>query len=176
LAELELREAFKQERNACLIRLRHMEAYCNTLTTTDETSPAPARTVTETNRRELTQQYNTRDTMDRTHQSRINILREKQAQQLEALDQRQKAESTKLHDKLSLELEKLEQRFSEEDGRFEDVFGRRRKRLVRRWGIVEAILRGRLEAREDVAFGPLPVLLWPDAESPASSVLSKLQA
>ncbi|KAI9769442.1 MAG: hypothetical protein M1840_004145 [Geoglossum simile] len=185
LAELELRQAFKQERNACLIRLRHMEAYCDapnntktppTATTTSETSTAPIRTITETNRRELTQQYTTRDTMDRTHQSRINILREKQAQQLEALVQRQEAESTKLHDKSSLELEKLERRFEEEERRFEDVFGRRKERLVRRWGVMEAILRRRLEAKEKVEFGPLPTLLWPDTESPMASSLLGQQA
>ena len=162
-----------------------MEAYCDALnntkiptiaTTTSKTSPAPVRTITETNRRELTQQYNTRDTMDRTQQSRINILRERQAQQLEALAQRQEAEFTKLQDKLSSDKEKLELRFSEEEKRFDDVFGKRRERLVRRWGVVEVILRGRLEAREGVAFGPLPVLLWPDAESPTASVLLGQQA
>jgi uncharacterized protein YicC (UPF0701 family) len=162
-----------------------MEAYCdapnntktsNTDTTTSETSPAPVRTITESNRRELTQQYNTRDTMDRTHQSRINVLREKQAQQLGALVQRQEAESAKLHEKFSSELEKLERRFEEEEERFENVFQRRRERLVRRWGVMEAILRAKLEAKDGVAFGPLPVLLWPDAESPTPSALLAQQA
>jgi len=162
-----------------------MEAYCDTLnntktptisTTTSETSPAPARTITESNRRELTQQYNTRDNMDRTHQSRINVLREKQAKQLEALDQRQEAESAKLRDRFSLEQEKLERRFEEEEERFGNVFGSRRERLIRRWEVMEAILRVKLQAKEGVAFGPLSVLLWPDAESPTASVLLGQQA
>ncbi|KAI9776046.1 MAG: hypothetical protein M1839_000649 [Geoglossum umbratile] len=173
-AEFELRQTFNQERNACLIRLRHMEAYCDALnstkTTTSEPSPTstPVHTVTETNLRELAQQYNLRDTMDCTHQSRINILRERQAQQLEALAQRQEDECAKLHNKFTLELEKLEQRFEEEEARFEGVFRRRGERLAKRWGVVEGILRAKLEARDGMAFGPLPVLLWPDAESPTA--------
>ncbi|KAH0543798.1 hypothetical protein FGG08_001981 [Glutinoglossum americanum] len=174
-AEFELRETFEQERRACLIRIRHMEAYCAILgntqnlsppTTTTTTIPYPTRTITPSHIFELVQQYNIRDQMPHIHQSRINILRERQAQKFDALVQRQEGEFLKLYVRSLCELEELERRARDEEGMFEGVFTRRRERLVKRWGVIEEIERRRLEEGEGVGFGPLPALLWPDEDGP----------
>src|SRR5438270_13769088 len=74
-AEMELRTSLKQAERSVAIRLRHMEAYCDGLGRSAHGN-LPARTVTERDLRELGQQYNIRDDLERMHQSKINVMRE----------------------------------------------------------------------------------------------------
>ncbi|KAI9821476.1 MAG: hypothetical protein M1832_003323 [Thelocarpon impressellum] len=166
-AEMELREALTQEKKSCQVRLRHMEGYCDRI---NAKAAVPGRVVTERDLRELGQQYGLRDDMERMHQSRVNVLREKQAQQLEALAKRQDEEWQKVSEQLAADLEALEERFAREKKGFDAVFGRRRERLGKRWNAGEEILRKRVEERDGPKLGPLPPVEWHRPATPAETV------
>ncbi|KAI9842484.1 MAG: hypothetical protein M1838_003099 [Thelocarpon superellum] len=174
-AEMELREALVQEHKSCTVRLRHMEAYCDRVNTR---GLFPDRVITDRDLRELGQQYNLRNDMDRLHQSRINVLRDKQAQQLETLGKRQDEHLQQTRRTFTAELRALEERIAREEKGFTVVFGQRKERLSKRWAGAAEILRKKLEERDGVAYGPLPRLEWlfPGASSSASTpppVMSK---
>lgn len=162
-AEMELRESHQQAERSVRIRLRHMEAYCDGLGRTASGSN-PARVVTERDLRELGQQYNVRDDLERLHQSRINVMRDKQAKQMESLLIRQEDELEKLAAKRREELEALDESFANEEDRFTRVFHDRQLRLRRRWGIIEEMLRKTLEMEQKVKFAAMLPVSWPEPE------------
>jgi hypothetical protein len=159
-AEMELRATLKQAERSVQIRLRHMEAYCDGLGR-NATNTNQARVVTERDLRELGQQYNLRDDLDRLHQSKINVMRDKQAKQMEQLLIRQEEELEKLSNKQALEVEALEETFVVEEDAFGNIFKERRERLRRRWIIVEEIERKKLELEKKVRFAPMLPVEWP---------------
>lgn len=159
-AEMELRSTLKQAERSVRIRLRHMEAYCDGLGR-NGSSEAPARIVTERDLRELGQQYNLRDDLDRLHQSKINVMRDKQAKQMEQLLVRQDEELERLSNKQALEIEALEESFGAEEEVFGKVFEERRKRLRKRWVMKEEIERKKLELEKKVKFAPMAPVEWP---------------
>jgi len=163
-AEMELRATLKQSERSVQIRLRHMEAYCDGLGRS-ASGTNPARVVTERDLRELGQQYNIRDDLERLHQSKINVMRDKQAKQMENLIERQEEELEKLSVKQDEELETLEESFATEEEGFMKVFAERRKRLSRRWCLLEEIQRKKLEAEQGVKFAPMSVVEWPRVDS-----------
>ncbi|KAH8667599.1 hypothetical protein BGZ60DRAFT_409610 [Tricladium varicosporioides] len=162
-AEMELRANHKQAARSVKIRLRHMEAYCDGLGR-NASGPNPARVVTERDLRELGHQYNLRDDMERLHQSKINVMRDKQAKQMEQLLTRQEEELEKLGSKQDEELESLEESFVSEEESFYNIFRIRKSRLKRIWLINEEIARKRLEDNEGVKFAPMEPIEWPDKE------------
>ncbi|KAI9808594.1 MAG: hypothetical protein M1825_003744 [Sarcosagium campestre] len=158
-AEMDLRQTFLQERRACAVRLRHMEAYCSGYSAKNA---VPPRVVTDRDLRELHQQYRVRDGMDQAHENRINVLREKQAQRLEALEARQMDELERLKQRSALELEAMSAAFASEEDHFKKVFDDRRSRLLSRWKLVDAIARKQLELETGLAYGPLSPIQWPN--------------
>lgn len=163
-AEMELRATLKQSERSVRIRLRHMEAYCDGLGRAASGSN-PARVVTERDLRELGQQYNVKDDLERLHQSKINVMRDKQAKQMEQLLDRQEQEFETLAAKHAKELEVLEASFEEEDTELQKVFSERRSRLSKRWDLTEEIERTNLTAKTGFAFAPMPTIEWPDQGS-----------
>ncbi|CZR65649.1 related to ariadne-2 protein [Phialocephala subalpina] len=159
-AEMELRATLKQAERSVRIRLRHMEAYCDGLGR-NGSSEAPVRIVTERDLRELGQQYNLRDDLDRLHQSKINVMRDKQAKQMEQLLVRQEEELERLSNKQAVEIEGLEEGFGTEEEAFSKAFKQRRERLRRRWAIVEEIERKKLEVEKKVKYAPMVPVEWP---------------
>lgn len=141
-AEMDLRESLKQAERSVQIRLRHMEAYCDGL---GRTANGPSRVVTERDLRQLGEQYRVRDDLDRLHQSKINVMRDKQAKQMEQLLQRQEEEVVNLATKQDLELEALDESFVAEETEFLRVFRTRKERMLKRWEIVEEVERKGLE-------------------------------
>lgn len=158
-AEMELRATLKQAERSVRIRLKHMEAYCDGLGR-EAHGNIPARVVTERDLRELGKQYGLRDNLERSHQAKINVMREKQGKEMERLLGRQEEELQKLAIKQAEELENLEDGFVEEEDGFCAVFEARRERLRRRWGVTEEILRARLEKELRVKFGKLESIEW----------------
>lgn len=158
-AEMELRASLKQAERSVKIRLRHMEAYCDGLGR-DASGTNPSRIVTERDLRELGNQYNIRDDLERTHQSKINVMREKQGKQMEQLLCRQEDELHKLAVKQAEELEGLEEGFVAGEDTFHAVFGARKERLGRRWKIAEEVLRKKLEEEYGSKFGALDDVEW----------------
>jgi hypothetical protein len=162
-AEMELRASLKQSERSVQIRLRHMEAYCDGLSCSSD-GLNPARVVTEQDLRELGQQYNLRDDLERLHQSRINVMREKQSKQMEQLLSRQEEEVERLTQKQVEELDAQEEVFGAEEEKFMQLFRERRQRLERRWALVNEMTRKRLEKDTGLKFAKLPELDWPDPD------------
>ncbi|KAL8866582.1 MAG: hypothetical protein Q9198_008832, partial [Flavoplaca austrocitrina] len=63
---------------------------------------------------------------------------------------------------LATTLQKLETTCQLETQMLTEEFAERRKRLVSRWSLAEAILRKRLENDTGEAYGALPPILWDD--------------
>lgn len=156
-AEADLHRTLKLERQGCETRLRHMQAYCNPGFTIEG---MPARTVTKKDRRQLEQQQHVCNGIDNLHASRINVLRERQAKQLERIAAKQEAELEKLGDDLGQEMADLDAACEAEAVRLRREFSERKDRLVARWTLAEAIERRRLEISTGETYGPLPVIPW----------------
>ena len=116
-AELELERSLTSQRKACETKLKYMEAYCNG--GRESTEPRylpdeknyPARRVTEEDYRKLVEQYHLRNGMDTLHKSRINVLREQQAQQANRITMRQDGELeglSKRHERETLKYKQIE--------------------------------------------------------------------
>ncbi|KZF20424.1 hypothetical protein L228DRAFT_240946 [Xylona heveae TC161] len=153
--EMEQRTSLEQQYKSCLVRLKHMEAYCYGPTGKD------GRVVTDRNLRDLRQQYKTRDDMDRLHEAKINVLRERQAKQLEALTDKQEDEYNRMEERNKQEFDSLRKAFADENSEFAQVFENRKQALVARWILAEDILRKKLEEKHHLDFGPLPPVEFP---------------
>lgn len=156
-AEVDLHEKLQVEKKRCDTRLRHMQAYCYP---TAAAADMPERTVTSRDYQYLEQQRYIRAGIDQLHAARINVLREKQAKQLERISAKQEAEMATLLETQSEEIAELDKRLAEEESVLVTEFGERRTRLVKRWKLAEAIQRRRLEMEGCGNLRPLPEIEW----------------
>ena len=167
-AELELERSLSSQRKACETKLKYMEAYCNG--GRESTEPRylpdeknyPARRVTEEDYRKLVEQYHLRNGMDTLHKSRINVLREQQAQQANRITIRQDGELeglSKRHERESLRLQTDQDRIELD---LQRDYTNKKSRLIWRWKVKEAIERRRLELDRGQIFGELPDVTWPE--------------
>jgi len=163
-AEMELRATLEQSEKSVKIRLKHMEAYCDGLGRHPD-GDRPQRVVTERDLRELGQQYNVRDGMERLHQARINVMRDRQAKAVEELLERQEAELQKQTDRRDEDLEDLAAEFAHDEDALTRVFQDRRAKMLRRWALEMEILRRELEVKDGAKYGPMTLPDWP-AELP----------
>lgn len=170
-AEMELRASLEQSERSVKIRLKHMEAYCDGLGRSSPDSKMPARNVTERDLRELGQQYNVRDDMARLHQSKINVMRDRQAKRMEELIDRQEDELQKLREKRREDIEDLAARFAHEEDIMNVVFRARQQRLKRRWEVSIEILQQTLSDRDNVKYGRVPPPPWPEEASSCEDTL-----
>lgn len=160
MAEEDLHKTLEVERQACDTRLKHMQAYCNSQGNADK--GMPARNVTSEDHRKLQDQYRIRNQMENLHSSRVNVLRERQAKQLERIADKQDKEIEKLAADFGRENLTLDARLEEQELELEREFGERKERLVKRWVMAEAIERRTLENQSGGTFGPLPEIGWGD--------------
>ncbi|KAL8777387.1 MAG: hypothetical protein Q9194_002576, partial [Teloschistes cf. exilis] len=158
-AEVDLERTLEIERQACGTRLKHMQAYCNPR---HKIEGMPNRVVTKQHHRQLEQQRYVWEGIDNLHAARINVLREKQAKQLERVMGKQEAELEAVDLELSQKMQSLEERCRQEDAALKGEFRERRRRLVKRWDLAEAIQRRRLENETGDVFGALPAIEWGD--------------
>lgn len=156
-AEVELHEKLQLEKKGCDTRLRHMQAYCYP---TAAAADMPERTVTSRDYHYLEQQRYIRAGIDQLHAARINVLREKQAKQLELISAKQEAEMATLLHSQSEEMVELDKTAAEEESVLVKEFRARRTRLVKRWKLAEAIERRRLEMDGSGDLAPLPEVEW----------------
>lgn len=162
-AELELRTTLDQSERSVRIRLKHMEAYCDGLGKNTGVE-MPQRTVTERDLRELGQQYNLRDNLERIHQSKINVLRDRQAKRMEELLERQEAELDKLESKRQEELEDLAAKFAHETDQIQTLESARKQKLQHRWSVSVEVLCKELEDSEGSSYAKIPGPSWPTEE------------
>ena len=176
-AELELTRGLARERAAAATRLRHMEAYCAERPATataagadgadadaSATAAAPVRVVTAADRRRRDEQAALRDGLAQLHAGRTNVLREKQARAAARLAARQAAELRELERGGECEVARLEAAARRDEERLRGEFAARKRRLLWRWKVVEAIERRRLELERGEEFGALPDVQWGDEE------------
>ena len=156
-AEVDLNETLQTERQACDLRLRHMQAYCNPRSSV---IGMPVRNVTEADLQKLEQQFHVREGIDNLHAGKINVLREKQAKQVERVIDKQEKELQKQTEEFEREENELEEGVRAEEDEMEKVFEDRKTRLVARWGLAEAIERKMLEVETGEAFAELPAIGW----------------
>lgn len=156
-AEMDLSRALQLERKACETQLRHMEAYCN-----GRTDGMPRRKVTDEDFKKLRSQQHTLSSMENLHEARINVLREKQGKQFERIQMKQQAELKLAKDEMDLKLERHEKEFFDEEEDLRQDFRERKRRMVSRWKLAEAIERQKLENETGEAHAPLPPVEWPE--------------
>ncbi|KAF4979344.1 hypothetical protein FZEAL_4430 [Fusarium zealandicum] len=170
-AEMDLRSTLEASERSVRIRLRHMEAYCDGLgRSADSTSDSHHhRVVTERDLRELGQQYNIRDGMERSHQAKINVMRDSQAKRMEELIDRQETEYENFLDRSREELEDLAAQAVNDKETLASTFVARKAKMVRRWELAIEILRKELEAHDGVKYAPIPTPTWPEEHTSESS-------
>lgn len=161
-AEVDLQRTLESERQACETRLKHMQAFCNPRSTVDG---MPDRVITKQHYRQLEQQYHLRNGMDNLHKSRINVLREKQGKQLERIYAKQENELHELEDELSRRHAELDASFELEERLLRREFAERKKRLINRWNLAEAIERRKLENETGDMYGRLSDVVWEEGNS-----------
>ncbi|KAF5616970.1 ariadne-2 [Fusarium sp. NRRL 52700] len=166
-AEMDLRNTLEASERSVRIRLKHMEAYCDGLGRNGANSSLrsdsqPHRVVTERDLRELGQQYNIRDGMERSHQAKINVMRDRQAKHMEELIDRQEAEYETLLERNRQELVELHAQAVLEEETLAHTFTARKSKLVRRWELAIEVLRKELEDQDGVKYAPIPTPTWPE--------------
>ncbi|KAJ4005079.1 hypothetical protein NW752_002190 [Fusarium irregulare] len=167
-AEMDLRNTLEASARSVNIRLKHMEAYCDGLgrnsgsSSPDSAGTQPHRVVTERDLRELGQQYNIRDGMERSHQAKINVMRDRQAKRMEELINRQDTEYEDFLDRNREEFDELAAQAAHEEEMLGSTFSARKAKLVRRWELAIEVLRKELEAQDGVKYAPIPTPVWPE--------------
>lgn len=159
-AEMDLLENLEQSERSIRIRLKHMEAYCDKLGQNTD-SDMPQRVVTERDLRELGQQYNIRDGMERLHKAKINVMRDRQLKAMEELVERQEEELQKLLSKRDGEIENLAAAFALEEDMLAREFCQRQTKLQWRWLLQVEILRLKLEEKHKFKYASIPIPRWP---------------
>ncbi|EHK22680.1 uncharacterized protein TRIVIDRAFT_230653 [Trichoderma virens Gv29-8] len=161
-AEMGLLETLHQDELNIHLRLKHMEAYCNGLGR-NPNSDAPVRVVTERDLRELGQQYYLRDDIGRMRESKINLMRERQAVKMEELQAKQTEEFSLFLDKRQEALDRLEAQFVQEESQFNDTFEGRQSRLQSRWVLAIEVLCKELEEQNPgQIYRRIATPRWPD--------------
>lgn len=157
-AEVELVRTLDMEQRACDTRLKHMEAYCSGRT---PSNGMPRRKITDKDRQKLLQQHHIRSGMNNLHEARINVLRERQAKQLERIVAKQEADISDAKRELDRHLDDHEYQFDVEEHDLRQEISDRKKRISARWTLIEAIERRKLENETGDLYGPLPAITWP---------------
>ncbi|KAL1988659.1 hypothetical protein VTN96DRAFT_8359 [Rasamsonia emersonii] len=167
IIEAEQLKEFEREKRNSRTRIKYMEGYLNTPSPPQSPSSGsdsghdpvqPTRKITRRQREQLTQEYLDRDSMDRLHEARLKVLRDRQERQLQETISRLEKELESLIEKNSEALAELEREHQREEQAVLQAFDVKKAKLRRRWNLEEAILRKKLEMRDGLLYGPLPAL------------------
>ncbi|KAM4064912.1 IBR domain-containing protein [Hirsutella rhossiliensis] len=169
--EMELRASLEQSERTIKVRIKHMEAYCEGLGRNPSGHEMPPRVVTEQNLRDLGHQYNLRDDMERQHQSKINMMRDRQANRMEELLQRQAEELQQLTETHQAEKRELDETMARDEEALNRLFDVRNARLAARWNLAIEVLCKELEDKDGVRYAPVSPPSWPDAEKTHESMV-----
>ena len=155
------------DKRAVMIRLRHMEAYCQNPTPpatpveplsarASSDSSFPERKVTDKDYHNLAQQYRERDAMDTLHTSKINVLRGKQKKAVENLMAKKEQEIEAMEKKFQQGSSSLERDIIAQETDLMLALGQRRARLEARWKTQALIQRTKMESTTGLSFACLP--------------------
>ncbi|OAP57504.1 hypothetical protein AYL99_08242 [Fonsecaea erecta] len=165
--EMKMEKEHELEKRAIMLRLRHMEAYCqNPTPPSTPVDPAsrhastdsifPERKVTDKDYHNLAQQYRERDIMDSLHASKINVLRGKQKRAVENLIRKKEKEMESLEREQKKDLAVIDREFSSQEADLRMVLAKKRARLESRWRTQALIERTKIEKATGLAHAPLP--------------------
>ena len=155
-AEMKLVAEFELAKKAIMIRLRHMEAYCQnpsppptphtsaSSSNSDERS-FPERKVTDKDYHSLAQQYRERDAMETLHQAKIEVLRGRQNKALENFIGKKEKEIGVLEAANATAIKDLEKSSAEEEEVLYEALNDKRLRLEDRWRLQAWIERAKVE-------------------------------
>lgn len=160
-AEMELRTTLEQTERSVNLRLKHMEAYCQGRSNDGDDS---GRVVTEKNLKELGQQYTLRDGMERQHQAKINVMRERQAKRMGELLEKQEAEAEALSGKQRDESYAQASRCAAENENITDTLRMLQIRLNARWSLQLDVLCKELEEADSLRYGSVSTPAWPQEQ------------
>lgn len=172
-AEMELRTTLEQTERSVKLRLKHMEAYCQgrNQDVGDGSGSgggvgvdSSGRVVTEKNLKELGQQYALRDGIQRQHQAKINVMRERQSKRMGELLEKQETEADALVDRQRDESYAQALRCAAENEAVTDTLRTLQIRLNARWSLQLDVLCKELEEAEGVKYGAVPTPAWPQEQ------------
>ncbi|KAM5476921.1 hypothetical protein MauCBS54593_000192 [Microsporum audouinii] len=170
VAEISLAAELRREKQALQTSIRHMEAYFNT--------PPPSlpfdkngfyanlqpREFTDQKRSRLSQSYHELNTLDALHESKIKVLRDRQARNFQETLRAMELESLELAKKNKEVLDDLENRRRDETMAVVTWLDERKRKLIYRWALEEGIARRRLEDETKQTYGPLPRISFNEDE------------
>ncbi|EXJ92559.1 hypothetical protein A1O3_01111 [Capronia epimyces CBS 606.96] len=176
--EMKMEKEHEVEKRTVMVRLRHMEAYCQNPTppptpvdpasgrpSTD--SALPERKVTDKDYHNLAQQYRERDAMDTLHTAKINVLRGKQKKAVERLILKKEQEIEDLEKGQQGQLAEIDQDFASLEESLKLALGAKRARLEARWRTQALIARTKIEKATGLEYAPLPdVVALDDTHTP----------
>ena len=167
------------EKQKAMMRLKHMEAYCQNPTPpptpVDPVSgrpsmdaPLPGRRVTDKDYHSLAQQYRERDAMDDLHVSKINVLRGRQKKSVEAFTSKKERELEKLETQQETELQRLDEDHAAQESNLTSALASNRSRLELRWRTQARLELTRAERLTGLTHASLPDVM---ATEEASSTI-----
>ncbi|CAG7918210.1 unnamed protein product [Penicillium olsonii] len=131
-------------------------------------STAPARVFTRQHMEQLEQQYHSHESMDKLHDARIKVLRDRQELKLQEAIARTEQELDDLCNRHTKEIATLKIEHRQEEISLTAGLQSKEKTLCKRWHLEEAVLRRRLELRDGQLYGPLPPLPFSPSGIPTS--------
>ena len=131
-------------------------------------STAPARVFTRQHMEQLEQQYHSHESMDKLHDARIKVLRDRQELKLQEAIARTEQELDDLCNRHTQEIATLKIEHRQEEISLTAGLQSKEKTLCKRWHLEEAVLRRRLELRDGQLYGPLPPLPFSPSGIPTS--------
>lgn len=159
-AEIELRNTLEQSERSVRLRLKHMEAYCKDQSRVPSDA-MPSRVVTEKDLDQLEQQYALLQGMEQQHQTKINVMRERQTKRMEELVTKQQDERVSLNKQHADEIAEQDMGFAAEVRGMEELFRLRQIRMNSRWALQMEVLSKDQTSRSGVTCAPLPTPVWP---------------
>lgn len=176
-AEIEQEMEFEKAKMNSRTRIKHMEGYC--VSHSPPTTPgsengsdaerARMRKITRQQKEQLAQEYHDRDSMDRLHQAKIKVLRDRQEIQLQEAMARMERELNALVDKHSTELAELQKAHHQLEELVVQALDMKKSKMKSRWNLEQAILRRKLELEHGRPYGPLPPLSFADLDDETSN-------
>ena len=145
-----------------------MEAYCDGLGQNPNGTTLPPRVVTEQNLRDLGHQYNLRDDMERQHQSKINMMRDRQSKRMEELLERHEEDLETLAGEHRKAKNELHSRLEQEVEQFHSIFDGRQSRATARWVLAIEVLCKELQEQHGSKYAVIDPPSWPEKIAPAA--------
>jgi hypothetical protein len=164
--EMKVEAEHDLEKRAVMLRLRHMEAYCQNPTPpptpvdlssgrSSTESVLPERKVTERDYHNLAQQYRERDIMDTLHASKINVLRGKQKKAVERFLEKKEKELELMEREQQKDLALMDREFTSQETDIRLALDIKRARLESRWRTQALIERTKAETATGLKHAPL---------------------